>query len=76
MSSKANTALQNEIKLPKTGHIRAFKLAPVLGISISTMYRWIEKGKLPKPIKLSDRVTVFDAVEINNWLDGHKEVAI
>jgi len=40
----------------------------LLGVSMPTIDRWVKNGKLPRPIKLSDSVTAFDAVEINNWL--------
>ncbi|HCA9135636.1 TPA: AlpA family phage regulatory protein [Klebsiella quasipneumoniae] len=75
MSTKTKTIPHHENQLPKTGYIRMFKVAPALGISVSTAYRWVEQGKLPKPIKLSDRVTVFDAVELNVWLENRGGVA-
>ncbi|UAN18581.1 helix-turn-helix transcriptional regulator [Enterobacter asburiae] len=39
-----------------------------LGVSMSTIDRWAKNGTMPRPVKLSDNVTAFDAVEIHNWL--------
>jgi len=73
MSDKTKTSSPSESQLPKTGYVRMFKAAPALGISVSTAYRWANAGKLPKPIKLSDRVTVFDAAELHAWLENRGE---
>ena len=51
--------------LPTTGYIRRFRMPELLGVS---MDRWVKNGTLPRPVKLTDNVTAFDAVEINNWL--------
>ncbi|AKP86636.1 AlpA family transcriptional regulator [Escherichia coli O6:H16:CFA/II str. B2C] len=40
----------------------------LLGVSLPTIDRWVKNGTLPRPVKLTDNVTAFDAVEINNWL--------
>jgi predicted DNA-binding transcriptional regulator AlpA len=61
--------------IPTTGYIRRFRLAEMLGVSVSTIDRKVKNGTLPRPIKLSEKVTAFDAVEINNWLTGRKEAA-
>lgn len=70
MNNKVKSVPHTESQLPKTGYIRMFKAAPALGISVSTAYRWANSGKLPKPIKLSERVTVFDAAELHAWLEN------
>ncbi|ORJ24929.1 AlpA family phage regulatory protein [Rouxiella badensis] len=54
--------------LPTTGMIRPKNLALLLGISESTIWRKVKNGTLPRPIKLSERVSAFDAIEINHWL--------
>ncbi|MCX3189135.1 helix-turn-helix transcriptional regulator [Escherichia coli] len=51
-------------------YTRPKDLAEQLGISISSLWRWSRMGKLPKPIKLSERVTAFSTEEINQWLEG------
>ncbi|MGU9774822.1 helix-turn-helix transcriptional regulator [Salmonella enterica subsp. enterica serovar 3,10:z10:-] len=54
--------------IPTTGYIRRFRLAEMLGMSLSTLDRKVRNGTLPKPIKLGEKITAFDAVEINKWL--------
>jgi predicted DNA-binding transcriptional regulator AlpA len=46
----------------------AVSLPEMLGVSMPTIDRWVKNGTLPRPVKLTDNVTAFDAVEINNWL--------
>lgn len=54
--------------LPKTGYIRRFRLARALDTDVSTIDRWVREKRIPAPVKLGEKITVFDAVEINNWL--------
>ncbi|MGC0175375.1 helix-turn-helix transcriptional regulator, partial [Klebsiella pneumoniae] len=30
--------------------------------------RWVKAKAMPQPVKLGEKITAFDAVEINNWL--------
>ncbi|MFP2678620.1 helix-turn-helix transcriptional regulator [Escherichia coli] len=54
--------------IPTKGYIRRFYLAELLGVSVSTIDRKVRNGTLPKPVKLGEKITAFDAVEINKWL--------
>lgn len=54
--------------IPTSGYIRRFRLPALLGVSMPTIDRWVKNGVLPRPVKLTENVTAFDAVEINNWL--------
>lgn len=60
---------------PTNGMIRPKRLAELLGISESTVWRKAKNGTLPRPIKISERVAAFDAAEINEWLAARREVA-
>ncbi|UVC29310.1 AlpA family transcriptional regulator [Pantoea sp. SOD02] len=55
--------------LPTTGFIRRHRLAQLLGVHVSTIDRKVKNGTLPRPIKLSDKVTAFDAAELHRWLE-------
>ncbi|MCX7099627.1 MAG: AlpA family phage regulatory protein [Methylococcales bacterium] len=55
-------------------NLRVSTLAPRLGISKSTIWRLVREGKFPKPIKLSDKVTVWKADAVLAWLES-KEAA-
>lgn len=39
-----------------------------LPVSPTTVWRWVREGKFPKPFKLGERVTVWDANEVENFL--------
>lgn len=52
--------------------------AQFLGIGTSTLWRWVkERPDFPRPVKLSERVTVFDSGELSAWRNAQavKEVA-
>jgi len=51
------------------------QIAEQLGISTSCVWRWAADGKLPKPIKLSSRVTRWRADEIEQALSKLEEGA-
>lgn len=38
------------------------------GLSKTHLYRLIERGHFPRPVKLSDRVSVWDATLVDQWL--------
>lgn len=35
----------------------------------STIWLWVKQGKLPAPIKLSERVTVWRESDLNDWMN-------
>ena len=45
-------------------YIRVKKVAEVIGISQSSVWRWVQSGLLPKPIKLTNRTTVWRADDV------------
>ncbi|MBP4043497.1 helix-turn-helix transcriptional regulator [Chromobacterium violaceum] len=55
--------------LPITGFIRLADLRTILPVSDSTIWRRVRDGSMPRPLKLSERVTVWRAEEIRAWLD-------
>ena len=65
----------SQLSIPSIGYIRPKRLAFLLGVSEATIWRKAKNGTLPRPIKLSERVTAFDAVEINRWLAERREEA-
>jgi len=54
--------------LPATGYARLPVVAAVCGIAKSTVWDWAAKGIMPKPVKLSHRVTVWPVAELRAWL--------
>ena len=50
---------------------RPKQAAELLGIGIATLWRWTkERADFPKPIRLSQRCTVFDGGELLAWRDA------
>lgn len=49
---------------------RAKDLAKHLGVGLSTVWKMAKDGKI-KPIKLSERVTVFNVEDVENALFGN-----
>ncbi|MFQ2156404.1 helix-turn-helix transcriptional regulator [Aeromonas hydrophila] len=62
-------------ELPQEGFVRVDTLAKVLGIAVVTVWRWSAKGRFPKPVKLSERVTAWRAEEVRAWMSERGEVA-
>ena len=50
-------SLHTSSELPAEGFVRGGTLARLLGIATVTVWRWTANGKLPRPVKLSERVT-------------------
>lgn len=48
-----------------------------VGISRSTLWRWVAEGSFPRPLKLSARVTVWRSQDIDAWMQarGNQENA-
>lgn len=39
-----------------------------LPVSPATVWRWVREGKFPKPFKLGESVTVWDAAEVEAFI--------
>ncbi|MFE8710270.1 MULTISPECIES: helix-turn-helix transcriptional regulator [Aeromonas] len=59
--------------LPVEGFVRANTLAPLLGIAVVTLWRWSAAGKIPKPVKLGERVTAWRAEDVRNWMNSRND---
>ncbi|WKJ88582.1 AlpA family phage regulatory protein [Methylomonas montana] len=60
------------------GHnLRVSDLAPRLGVSKNTIWRWVrdKKSDFPKPLKLSEKVTVWKADDVLAWLNSKQQAA-
>lgn len=63
------------VELPREGFIRVGTLAKVLDVAVVTVWRWSAKGKLPQPVKLSERVTAWRAEEVRAWMNAQGKAA-
>ena len=50
--------------------IRIPKVMEKTGLARSTVWLFVKNGKLPKPIKLSERVTVWKESEIIDYINS------
>ena len=52
-----------------SSYLRQSQITPgIVPVCASTLWRWVRLGKFPKPIKLSSRVTVWRAEDVQAWL--------
>lgn len=63
---------QNVIRLSELASTPASKNRPArhgkLPVSPTTVWRWVREGRFPKPFKLGDSVTVWDAAEVDAFI--------
>ena len=61
--------------------IRVAELATTKGkpgklpVSPTTVWRWVREGRFPKPFKLGDSVTVWNADEVEAFIERQSESA-
>jgi len=48
--------------------LRLPAVAEKTGLSKTHLYRLVQAGKFPKPIKLSERVSAWDEAAVDDWL--------
>ena len=48
--------------------LRLPELVRTIGVSRATIYRYIDSGRLPPPVKLSTRCIAWRASEISAWI--------
>jgi len=56
------------IELPVQGYVRAKDVIGFLGISKAQLYRLINDEKFPRPIKLSENISVWDVDIVRGYL--------
>ena len=47
----------------------------LLPVSPATIWRFVKDGTFPRPFKLGENCTVWDASEVDAWLVSRKEAA-
>ncbi|EMC8780805.1 helix-turn-helix domain-containing protein [Providencia rettgeri] len=59
---------------PINGNARMRHTADFLGISDSTLHRWVKEKRIPLPFELDAGFLVFDAAEIREWVENKKSL--
>lgn len=67
------TALQYFDSLPNAAHVRQPVLEILFACSSSTVWRRVKDGRIPKPLKISDRVTAWQVGELRAALQGQNK---
>lgn len=56
------------------GQTKRIKARPeskgIIGVSDKTIWLWVKQGKFPKPIRLSDGVTVWRMSDVEAWMQA------
>lgn len=68
MTSNTTNPNQKTDPLQSGYNLRVSALAPRLGIYKNQIWRLVRQGKFPRPIKLSEKVTVWKADDVLAWL--------
>lgn len=66
-------SLQHFDRLPDSAGVRQPTVERLYGISASTVWRRVRDGKLPRPIKHSDRVSLWNVGQLRAALARAKE---
>lgn len=48
--------------------LRPNEVASLLQVHRTTLWRWIQKGTFPKPIKIGSHAVAFRQSEVEDWL--------
>ena len=69
------SALQYFDQLPDSANVRQPIVETLFACSSSTLWRRVKDGRIPKPRKLSDRVTAWQVGELRLALKGQEAKA-
>lgn len=67
-SSTIPDALRNFDSLPDSANVRQPVVQALVGCSAATVWRMVKRGALPKPRKLSERLTAWNVGELRKAL--------
>lgn len=56
--------------IPLCGFLRQPQVLALVPVSKSTLWRRVQAGTFPPPLKLSERVTVWRAEEVQAWMQA------
>ena len=55
--------------------ITSSELAGHFRVSRRTIGRWVIEGRLPTPIRLTDRIILFEVAALRDWILGREKVS-
>lgn len=55
--------------IPAVGFLRQRDIiGSIVPVGASTLWRWVNAGTFPKPVKLSERVTAWRCEDVHAWI--------
>jgi prophage regulatory protein len=54
--------------------IRRTELQEITGVSVATLYRWINAGTFPGPVRLGPNSVGWRSSEVQEWLDSRERI--
>lgn len=57
-------------------YIKIKELAQMIPVSRATIWRMATDGRLPRPIRFSDRCTAWRKADIDKWLADRERAAV
>lgn len=64
------STLSHDLVLPETGFLRQSQVLAFVPISKSTLWRRVQAGTFPAPVKLSSRITAWRAEDVRRWIEA------
>jgi prophage regulatory protein len=62
--------VSHQPELPAEGFIRLNRLIPgIIPYSRATIWRKVQTGDFPRPVKLSERITAWRTSDIRKWIE-------
>ena len=59
----------NQNSLPETGFIRLSKILEIIPVGRTTWWAGVKSGRFPKPVKLGQRITAWNAKDIHALIE-------
>ncbi len=55
----------------KDNFINTSEVAKLVPFSRSTLYKFIKQGKFPQPIKLGERIHLWNKADVTKWINDN-----
>jgi len=62
--------MNNEATLPTTGFVRLAQVLKLVPVSRTSIWRWVNAGTFPKPLKLAEKTTAWRAEDVRDWINS------
>ncbi len=67
--------MNNEATLPTTGFVRLAQVLKLVPVSRTSIWRWVNAGTFPKPLKLAEKTTAWRAEDVRDWINSQASKA-